>query len=97
VLEALGPQGVLINVARGSVVDTSALVQALEKEQLAGAALDVFEFQPRVPEELLRSNRVLLTPHLGTATRETRARMGEMVLASLADHFAGREPAHRVA
>jgi hydroxypyruvate reductase len=97
ILEALGPKGVLVNVARGSVVDTTALVAALEGGSLAGAALDVFEFQPRVPEELLRSGRVLLTPHLGTATRETRARMGEMVLSSLADHFAGREPAHRVA
>ena len=96
VLEALGPQGVLVNVARGSVVDTGALVAALESGALAGAALDVFESQPQVPEALLRCGRVLLTPHLGTATRETRARMGEMVLASLADHFAGRELAHRV-
>jgi lactate dehydrogenase-like 2-hydroxyacid dehydrogenase len=66
------------------------------KNGLGAAALDVFEGQPRVPEDLLRSDRVLLTPHLGTATRETRARMGEMVLASLAEHFAGRDPAYRV-
>jgi hydroxypyruvate reductase len=97
ILDALGPKGMLVNVARGSVVDTAALVAALEKGALAGAALDVFESQPRVPDELLRSEKVLLTPHLGTATRETRARMGEMVLASLAEHFAGRDPAHRVA
>lgn len=97
ILDALGPAGVLVNVARGSVVDTKALIAALDADALAGAALDVFEFQPQVPAELLRSEKVLLTPHLGTATRETRVRMGEMVLASLAEHFAGREPAHRVA
>ena len=97
VLDALGPKGVLVNVARGSIVDTAALVDALSTGRLAGAALDVFEFQPRVPQELLESGRVLLTPHLGTATRETRARMGEMVLASLEAHFNGRDPAHRVA
>jgi hydroxypyruvate reductase len=97
VLAALGARGVLVNVARGSIVDTAALVEALEQGRLAGAALDVFDSQPGVPESLLHSDRVLLTPHLGTATRETRARMGEMVLASLADHFDGREPANRVA
>lgn len=97
VLEALGPRGLLVNVARGSVVDTAALIDALARGRLGGAALDVFEEQPQVPEALRRSDRVLLTPHLGSATRETRARMGAMVLASLADHFAGREPANLVA
>ncbi len=96
VLEALGPDGVLVNVARGSIVDTAALIRALQSGALGGAALDVFEQQPRVPEALCNSGRVLLTPHLGSATRETRARMGAMVLASLADHFAGRVPAHLV-
>ena len=96
VLGALGPEGVLVNVARGSIVDTAALIEALEQRRIAGAALDVFEDQPRVPEALQRSDRVLLTPHLGTATRETRARMGAMVLASLADHFAGRVPLNLV-
>jgi lactate dehydrogenase-like 2-hydroxyacid dehydrogenase len=96
VLEALGPEGVLVNVARGAIVDTAALVEALAQGRLGSAALDVFEDQPRVPEALLQSSRVLLTPHLGTATQETRARMGAMVLASLEDHFAGREPAHLV-
>jgi lactate dehydrogenase-like 2-hydroxyacid dehydrogenase len=96
VLDALGPEGVLVNVSRGSVVDTAALIEALAKGRLAGAALDVLEQQPRVPPELLASGRVLLTPHIGSATRETRARMGAMVLASLEDHFAGREPAHLV-
>jgi lactate dehydrogenase-like 2-hydroxyacid dehydrogenase len=96
VLAALGPDGVLVNVARGSVVHTAALIAALEQGTLGGAALDVFEEQPRVPDALRNSQRVLLTPHLGSATRETRARMGAMLLASLADHFAGRVPAHLV-
>ena len=96
VLDALGPQGVLVNVARGSIVDTAALIEALRGGSLGSAALDVVEGQPHVPEDLLGLDRVLLTPHLGTATRETRARMGDMVLASLAEHFAGRDPAHRV-
>jgi phosphoglycerate dehydrogenase-like enzyme len=87
---------VLINVARGSVVDTQALVAALDEGQIAGAALDVVEGQPAVPESLLRSEAVLLTPHLGTATRETRARMGAMLLESLDDHFSGRPLKHVV-
>jgi lactate dehydrogenase-like 2-hydroxyacid dehydrogenase len=96
VLAKLGPEGVLINVARGSVVDTQALVAALDEGQIAGAALDVVEGQPAVPESLLRSEAVLLTPHLGTATRETRARMGAMLLESLDDHFSGRPLKHVV-
>lgn len=96
VLDALGPGGVLVNVARGSVVDTAALIAALAEGRLGSAALDVFEDQPRVPEALRDSERVLLTPHIGSATRETRARMGEIVLASLADYFAGRVPANLV-
>jgi hydroxypyruvate reductase len=97
VLEALGPEGVLVNVARGSVVDTAALVQALEQGTLGSAALDVFEDEPRVPDALRRSDRVLLTPHLGSATRETRIAMGAMAMTGLAEHFAGREPANLVA
>ena len=97
VLAALGPAGVLINVARGAVVDTSALIAALASGQLGSAALDVLEHQPQVPPELLANDKVLLTPHLGTATRETRARMGAMVLQSLTDHVAGAIPQHRVA
>jgi lactate dehydrogenase-like 2-hydroxyacid dehydrogenase len=96
VMAALGADGVLINVARGSIVDTTALIAALEAGMLGSAALDVFEDQPRVPEALVKSDRMLLTPHLGSATRETRARMGAMVLTALAEHFAGRRPAHLV-
>jgi lactate dehydrogenase-like 2-hydroxyacid dehydrogenase len=96
ILRALGPQGILVNVARGSIVDTQALIDALTSGQLGAAALDVFEHQPQVPPALLALPNVLLTPHLGTATRETRARMGKMVIHSLIDHFSGRVPQHRV-
>ncbi len=96
VLQALGPRGLLVNVARGSIVDSRALGEVLDSGQLGAAALDVFEGQPQVPEGLLNRANVLLTPHMGSATRETRSRMGELVLQSLADHFAGRQLAHRV-
>lgn len=80
VLKALGPQGYLINVARGSVVDERALISALQNGDLAGAGLDVFEHEPEVPAELLASEQVVLLPHVGSATRETRAAMIGLVL-----------------
>lgn len=80
VLKALGPNGYLVNVARGSVVDEKALVAALDNGQLGGAGLDVFENEPEVPAELLRNERVVVLPHVGSATRETRAAMCELVL-----------------
>ncbi|MBX6962717.1 2-hydroxyacid dehydrogenase [Alcaligenes faecalis] len=80
VLKALGPNGYLINVARGSVVDEKALVAALENSHLGGAGLDVFENEPEVPVELLSNERVVVLPHVGSATRETRAAMCELVL-----------------
>jgi lactate dehydrogenase-like 2-hydroxyacid dehydrogenase len=96
ILAALGPQGVLVNVARGSVVDIEALMAALRAGQLGSAALDVLERQPQVPPELLTLPNVLLTPHLGTNTRETRATMGAMVIANLVAHFEGRQPPNLV-
>ncbi len=96
VLQALGPTGVLINIARGSVVDTQALVQALQAGAIAGAALDVFEHQPQVPGELLALPNVRLTPHLGTATRETRGTMAQMVIESVEAYLAGQPLQHRV-
>jgi phosphoglycerate dehydrogenase-like enzyme len=96
VLNALGPAGVLINVARGSVVDTQALIHALQTGAIAGAALDVFEQQPHVPESLLALPNLRLTPHLGTATRETRAAMAQMVLDSIAAHLAAAPLPYRV-
>ena len=92
VLEALGPQGVLVNVARGSVVDESALIAALRDGRIAAAALDVFADEPRVPPALLALPNAVLTPHQASATLETRLRMGEIVLENLAAHFAGARP-----
>ena len=91
VLEALGPEGWLINIARGSVVDEAALVQALETGRIKGAGLDVFADEPRVPEALLAMENVVLQPHMASATEETRDAMAALVVANLAAHFAGRE------
>jgi hydroxypyruvate reductase 2 len=90
VMDALGPDGILINVARGSVVDEAALVAALREGTLGGAGLDVFVDEPNVPEELLAMDNVVLQPHQGSATVETRRAMGDLMLANLAAHFAGR-------
>ncbi|MFY9635368.1 MAG: 2-hydroxyacid dehydrogenase, partial [Cellulosimicrobium cellulans] len=83
VIEALGPNGYLINIARGSVVDEDALVAALLGGRLAGAGLDVFADEPKVPEDLLALDNVVLLPHLGSGTHETRAAMAELTLANL--------------
>ncbi|MDD2056856.1 2-hydroxyacid dehydrogenase [Pseudomonas sp. GD03860] len=80
VLEALGPQGVIVNVARGSVIDESQLVARLADGRLGGAALDVFEHEPQVPEPLLALDNVVLQPHLGSATLQTRRAMAECVV-----------------
>lgn len=90
VLDALGPRGVLINIARGAIVDEAALVSALQAGRLGGAGLDVFENEPHVPPALLTLDTVVLTPHIATATHETRAAMGELALANLTAFFAGR-------
>jgi len=83
VIDALGPQGYLVNVARGSVVDEAALIAALQEGRLAGAALDVYENEPQVPAALRDSPKVVLTPHMASATLETRVRMAGMLFASL--------------
>jgi lactate dehydrogenase-like 2-hydroxyacid dehydrogenase len=90
VLEALGPQGILVNIARGSIVDEAALVAALTDGRLGGAGLDVFRKEPQVPEALLAMANVVLQPHQGSATTECRLDMGNLVLANLEAHFAGR-------
>lgn len=90
VLEALGPHGILVNVARGSVIDEKALVSALLSKKIAAAGLDVFADEPRVPEELLRMDNVVLTPHMASATLETRIAMSDMVMRNLAAHFEGK-------
>ena len=86
VIEALGPDGMLINVSRGSVVDEAALVAALEDGRLGAAGLDVFEDEPNVPEALFDMKNVVLTPHIGSATVETRRAMGNLVIDNLLQH-----------
>ena len=92
VIDALGPEGILVNVARGSVVDEPALVAALQEGRLGGAGLDVFADEPNIPEPLTRMENVVLQPHQGSATVETRRAMGDLMLKNLALHFAGEKP-----
>ncbi|WP_102225896.1 2-hydroxyacid dehydrogenase [Acidimangrovimonas sediminis] len=87
VLRALGPRGYLVNIARGPVVDEAALIDVLAGPGLAGAALDVFEHEPEVPQALRDDPRLVLTPHIGSATEETRQGMADFVVDSLAAHF----------
>ena len=90
VLKALGPQGYLVNVARGTVVDQPALIAALKDGTIAGAALDVFIDEPNVPPELRAMPNVVLTPHIGSGTRQTREAMAKLTFDNLAAHFAGQ-------
>ena len=90
VFEALGPEGVIVNVARGSIVDEQALVAALSSGALGGAALDVFEDEPNVPEALHGMEHVVTTPHIASATHETRRAMGDLMIDNLDAFFAGR-------
>lgn len=89
-LRALGPQGLLVNVARGSVVDEAALVQCLQCGALGAAALDVFEDEPRIPDALCAMEQVVLSPHMGSGTAETRQAMTDLVLANLHAGLAGK-------
>lgn len=91
VLDALGPEGYVINVARGSVIDEAALVRALQDKRIAGAALDVYEREPHVPPELFTLDNVVLVPHIASATVQTRQAMAQRVLDNLEAFFAGRE------
>ena len=83
VLNALGPRGFLINVARGTVVDEAALIRALQDGRIAGAGLDVFENEPQVPDALTGMDNVVLLPHIASATHETRQAMGQRVMDNL--------------
>lgn len=87
VIEALGPDGTLINVSRGSVVDEAEMVAALIDGRLGNAALDVFEDEPNVPEALFALDNVVLTPHVGSATEETRRAMGDLTVDNLRAFF----------
>jgi lactate dehydrogenase-like 2-hydroxyacid dehydrogenase len=90
VIEALGPQGTLINVARGSVVDEGALIAALRDGRLGHAALDVFDSAPNPSPDLLKLPNVIVQPHHGSATVETRTAIGQLMIDNLAAHFGGR-------
>ena len=90
VLQALGPQGYLVNVARGSVVDEVALVQALADGTIAGAALDVYADEPHVPPALWAMKQVVLTPHMASATHQTRQAMADLALANMRAGTAGQ-------
>lgn len=91
VLNALGANGYLINVARGSVVDEPALVQALQDGRIAGAGLDVFEHEPQVPPALLEMDQVVVFPHLASGTQETRQAMADLTLSNLEGWFKRRQ------
>lgn len=95
-LREMNPNGILINISRGDVVDESALIHALETKQIAGAGLDVYEFEPKVPEELQKMENVVLLPHLGTAILKVREDMGLMAVENLVDFFRTGNPPNRV-
>lgn len=90
IIAALGANGILINVARGSVVDEEALIEALQNKTLLAAGLDVFADEPRVPSALMSLDNVVLLPHIGSATISTRESMGDLVFANLKSWFAGK-------
>jgi lactate dehydrogenase-like 2-hydroxyacid dehydrogenase len=92
VLEALGPNGILINMARGSVVDEPALIAALKNKKILSAGLDVFVNEPEVPRELLEMDHVVLFPHLGSASLHTRQAMDQLVVDNLIAWAAGKPP-----
>jgi len=97
VLDALGPQGYLVNVARGSVVDEPALLRYLQEKKIAGAGLDVYEHEPNVPAEFYALDNCVLFPHVASATAETRKAMGDLQVENLHLHFAGKPVKTRVA
>ena len=92
VLDALGPRGIVINMARGSVVDEAALIRALEEKKILAAGLDVYVKEPEVPQELIEMDNVVLFPHLGSGTEWTRQKMDQLVVDNLASWAAGKGP-----
>ncbi len=90
VLRALGPNGCVVNVARGSVIDETALIEALQNGTIAGAALDVFESEPNVPQALREMDNVVMTPHIGSATTQTRRAMAELAFSNLDAKLSGK-------
>jgi hydroxypyruvate reductase len=96
VLDALGPQGYLVNIARGSVVDEMVLLDYLKQKKIAGAGLDVFHDEPRVPPEFFTLDNAVIFPHVASATVETRKAMGDLQIENLRRHFAGQPVVTRV-
>lgn len=92
VLEALGPNGIVINVARGSVIDEKALIEALRDKKILSAGLDVFEDEPNVPQDLIDMDHVVLFPHVGSASVHCRRLMGQLVVDNLLSWAAGKGP-----
>jgi len=97
VLEALGPNGIVINVARGSVIDEQALIEALRDKKILSAGLDVFEDEPKVPQALIDMDHVVLLPHVGSASVHCRNLMGQLVVDNLVAWAAGKPPLTPVA
>jgi lactate dehydrogenase-like 2-hydroxyacid dehydrogenase len=96
ILKALGPKGYLVNISRGSVVDEPALLEALKNKAIAGAGLDVFVDEPRVPPEFFALDNVVMAPHVGSATVETRKAMGDLAVDNLIAVLEGKQPLTRV-
>jgi len=92
VLKALGPKGIVINMARGSVVDEPALIEALKSRTIYSAGLDVFAKEPDVPKALMEMDHVVLFPHVGSATEQTRAAMDQLVVDNILAWAAGKPP-----
>jgi len=97
VLQALGSDGYLVNIARGSVVDEPVLLRFLQEKKIAGAGLDVYADEPRVPPEFFTLDNAVLFPHVASATVETRKAMGDLQIENLRRHFAGKPVLTRVA
>jgi lactate dehydrogenase-like 2-hydroxyacid dehydrogenase len=92
VLSALGPDGILINIARGSLVDEAALIEALREKRILSAGLDVFENEPNVPQALIDMDHIVLLPHVGSASHVTRQAMGQLVCDNLKSYAEGKGP-----
>lgn len=97
VLKALGPNGIVINVGRGTVIDEQALIEALKNKVILSAGLDVFEDEPRVPADLIAMDHVVLLPHVGSASVHTREQMGQLLVDNLVSWFDGKGPLTPVA
>ncbi|MGI9388364.1 MAG: 2-hydroxyacid dehydrogenase, partial [Methyloligellaceae bacterium] len=95
-LKLLKPEAFIVNTARGEVIDENALARMIETNEIAGAGLDVFEHEPAVNPKLLKSNRVVVLPHMGSATIEGRVDMGEKVIINIKTFIDGHTPPDRV-